>query len=149
MAYVQRVKQQYLGNRNGKKKQLYGYFKWQTAEIAYRKTWTELRKGNFGKEAIYLLIASQNNVMLKQKPIIHNRIASVCYAEKEMKQLISKLAQKKFRTTRNRVGKVIHWELCKRSNFNHTPKWYIEKTESALGNEMHKICKDFLIKLTT
>ena len=39
------------------------------------------------------------------------------------------------------VGKVIHWELCKRLKFEHA------KPESALINELHKIPKNFEIQI--
>ena len=35
----------------------------------------------------------------------------------------SKLAQEKYKSKHNWVGKVIHWELCKRLKFDHTTKW--------------------------
>ena len=40
----QTEKQEKLENRNGKKKQLYGYLKQQTGEIVNEKSWTRLRK---------------------------------------------------------------------------------------------------------
>ena len=42
---------------------MYGYFKWQTGEIAYEKTLTCLRKGNLKKATESLLIAAQNNAI--------------------------------------------------------------------------------------
>ena len=46
----------------------------------------------------------------------------------EMKQLIIseyfKLAQKGYKIMHDWIGKVIHWELCKRLKFNHANKWY-------------------------
>ena len=47
------------------------------------------------------------------------------------------------------VGKVIHWELCKKkkkSKFVYTTKWYMHKPESVLEDETHKILGDFEIK---
>ena len=44
------------------------------------------------------------------------------------------------------TGKVIHWELCKKLNFDHTTKWYMHKPESVLENATHKILWDFEIK---
>ena len=55
----------------------------------------------------------------------------------------SKLAQKEYKIRYNWVGKVIHWELCKKLKFDHTTKWYMHKSESFLENEMHKILWDF------
>ena len=40
------------------KLQLYDYFKWQTSNIAHKKTWTWLRKGNLKRETEDLLIAA-------------------------------------------------------------------------------------------
>ena len=37
----------------------------------------------------------------------------------------SKLAQKEHKERHDWVGKVIHWEMCKEFQFDHTNKWYI------------------------
>ena len=44
-------------------KQLYEGFKRLISNISYDKTWTWLRKGNFMREAEYLLIAAQNSAI--------------------------------------------------------------------------------------
>ena len=59
----------------------------------------------------------------------------------------SKLAQKEYKTWHHWVGKVIHLELCKRLNFDHTNKWYMYKPESVQENGMHIILWD--LKLYT
>ena len=46
----------------------------------------------------------------------------------------------------NLIGKMIHWELCKRLKFDRTNKWYMNKSESLLENETHKNLWDFEIK---
>ena len=43
-------------------KLLYEYFKRQSKEISYKKSWTLLRKGNLTRETESLLIAAQNKV---------------------------------------------------------------------------------------
>ena len=58
----------------------------------------------------------------------------------------SKLAQKEYKTRPDWVGKVIHWEMCKKFKFDHTNKWYMYNPESALKNEMHKVHSDFEIQ---
>ena len=35
-----------------------------------------------------------------------------------------KLAQREYKTGHDWVGKVIHWELCKKFKFDHINKWY-------------------------
>ena len=39
----------------------------------------------------------------------------------------SKLAQKEYKSRHDWVGKVIHWELCKKLKLHHTNKWYMQK----------------------
>ena len=66
---------------------------------------------------------------------------------KETKQSISecsKLTQQEYKTRYEWVGKVMHWELCKK--LNRTTKWYVHKPETILENEMRKILWDFEIQ---
>ena len=58
----------------------------------------------------------------------------------------SKLAQREYETRHGWLGKDIHWELCKKLNFDPTRKWYMHKPESVLKNETHKILRDFEIQ---
>ena len=58
----------------------------------------------------------------------------------------SKLAQKEYKTWHDWVGKMIHWELCKKFKFGHTARWYTHKPEYVLENETHEIHRDFEIK---
>ena len=44
------------------------------------------------------------------------------------------------------MGKVIHWELCKKLKFDHKNKWYMHNKESVLENETLKTLWDFEIK---
>ena len=44
------------------------------------------------------------------------------------------------------MGKVIHWELCKKLKFDHTNKWYTHNADSLLENETHKLLWDFEIQ---
>ena len=56
-----------------------------------------------------------------------NRIISEC----------SKLAQKEYKTRHDWVGKVIHWEMCKKFKFDHTNKWYMQNPAPVLENNTH------------
>ena len=58
----------------------------------------------------------------------------------------SKLAQKEYKTRHDWVGKVIHWELCKKFKFDHTNKWYMHNPASVLENDTHKLLWDFDIQ---
>ena len=66
------------------------------------------------------------------------------YGEKDemVNDIISEcrnLVQKEYKTRHDLVGKVIHWELCKRLKFDHTIKWHMHKLESVLENETQTI----------
>ena len=83
--------------------------------------------------------------------IICNKIASVSYVmtDETINHIISKcrkLVQKKYKTKSDRVGKVIHWELCKRLKFDRTTKWYMLKPESVMEIETYNIW-DFEIQM--
>ena len=41
----------------------------------------------------------------------------------------SKLVQREYKTRLDWVGKVIHWELCKKLRFDHMNKWYMHNLE--------------------
>ena len=49
----------------------------------------------------------------------------------------SKLEQKEYKTRHQWVGKVIHWELCKKCKFDYTNKWYMHNPDYSLENETH------------
>ena len=59
----------------------------------------------------------------------------------------SKLEQNEYKTRNDWVGKVIYWELRKRSEFDYSPKWYILKLKSLLENKLYKILWDFEIQI--
>ena len=51
----------------------------------------------------------------------------------------SKLAQKEYKARHDWVGKVIHWEMCKKFEFDHTSKWYMHNPAPVLENDLHKL----------
>ena len=54
----------------------------------------------------------------------------------------NKLAQKEYKTRHDWIGKVIHWEMCKKFNFDHTNKWYMHNPAPLLENNTHKLLWD-------
>ena len=134
-------------------KQLYGCFKQLTINICHEKMWTWLRKRNLMRETESLLIATQNNtirtnhIKARIDTTQQNSRCRLCGDRDETINHIisecSKLAQKEYKTRNNWVGKVIHWELCKKLKFDHANKWYMHNPESVLENEMHKLLWDF------
>ena len=111
-------------------KQHYGRFK-RLINISHEKTWMWLRKGNFKRETESLLIAAQNNairtnIKARINKTQQNSKCRLCGERDETINHIisecSKLAQKEYKTRHDRVGKVIHWEMCKKFKFDHTNK---------------------------
>ena len=111
-------------------KQLYGRFKRLINNISHDKTWTWQRKGNFKRETESLLIAAQDDAVranhIKAR-IDKTQQSSKCRLCGDRDETInhiinecSKLAQR-----HDWVGKVIHWEMCKKFKFYHTNKWYM------------------------
>ena len=55
----------------------------------------------------------------------------------------SKLALKEYKSRHDWVGKVIHWEMCKKFEFDHTNKWYMHNLAPVRENDTHKLLWDF------
>ena len=58
----------------------------------------------------------------------------------------SKLAQKEYKRRHDNLGKIVHWKLARKYNFEDGDKWYEHEPESALENEDYKILWDFGIQ---
>ena len=130
-------------------KQLYGRFKRLINNISHDKTWTSLRKGNFMRETESLLIAAQDNAVrinhIKAR-IDKTQQNSKCRLWGDRDETInhiisgcSKLAQKEYKSRHDWVGKVIHWEMCKKFKFDRTNKWYMHNQAPVLENDTHKL----------
>ena len=64
-----------------------------------------------------------------------------------LKQLFTQVdALNKYKKRHDWVGKLIHWELCKRLNFVHIDKWYTYKPAFNQGNETFKILWEFQVQ---
>ena len=137
-------------------KQLYGRFKRLINNISHDKTWTWLRKGNFQRETESLLIAAQDNairtnhIKARIDKTQQNSKCRLCGDRDETINHIisecSKLAQREYKARHDWVGKVIHWEMCKKFKFDHTNKWYMHNLAHVLENDSHKLLWDFNIQ---
>ena len=133
-------------------KQLYGCFKQLISNISHKKTWAWLRKGSLKRETESLLIAAENNTIrtnhmksrINEMP--QNSRCRLCDDKDEMINHIisecSKLAQKEYKTRHDWVGKVIHWQMCKKFKFDHT-----NNPASILENDTHKLLWDVVIQM--
>ena len=128
-------------------KQLYGRFKRLINNISPQKTWTWLRKGNIERETESLLIAAQDNA-IKTNPakarIDKTQQNSKCRLCGDRDETIthiisecSELAQNEYKARHDWVGKVIHWEMCKKFKFDHTNTWYMHNPAPVLENDPH------------
>ena len=124
--------------------------------ISLNKTWTWLRKGNFKRETESLLRAAQDNairtnhIKARIDKTQQNSKCRLCDDRDEtINHIISefrKLAQLEYKARHDWVGKVIHWEMCKKFKFDHTNKWYMHNPAPVLENAMHKLLWDFNIQ---
>ena len=139
---------QYIGKK-WEEKQIYGRFKRLLNNISHDETLACLRKGNFKRETESILIATQNNtirtnhIKLRIDKIQQNSKCRLCGDRDEIVNHIisecSKLAQKKYKTKHDWVGKVIHWEIYKKFKFDHTNKWYMHNPAPVTENDIHKL----------
>ena len=136
--------------------QLYGRFKRLINNTSHQKTWTWLRKGNFKRETESLQIAAQHNairtnhIKARINKTQQNSKWRLCGDRDETINHIisecSKLAQKEYKVRHDWVGKVIHWEMCRKFKFDHTNKWYMHNPAPVLENDTHKLLWDFNIQ---
>ena len=133
-----------------------GRFKRLINKISHDKTWTWLRKGNFKRETESLLIAAQysalktNHIKVRIDKTQQKSKCRQCGDRDEtINHIISeccKLAQREYKARHDWVGKVIHWEMCKKLKFAHYNKWYMHNPGPVLENATHKVQWDFNIQ---
>ena len=58
----------------------------------------------------------------------------------------SKLAQKEYKRRHDNLGKIVHWKLARKCNFEAEDKWYEHEPESVSKNEDYKILWDISIQ---
>ena len=109
----------------------------ETKEVRGDQSWAWLQNGDLKRETEGLIVAPQNQSIrtnLVDEKI--NHIVSGC----------SKIAQKECKRRHDNLGKIVHWMLARKCNFEAGDKWYEHESESALDNEDHKILWDFSIQ---
>ena len=114
------------------------------------------KKGDFKRETKSHQMAAQNSAIRTNH--IKGRIDktqqnSKCRLcgdrDKTINQIISecsKWAQKEYKARHDWVGKVIHWEMCKKFKFDHANKCYMHNPAPILENDTHKLLWDFDIQ---
>ena len=108
------------------------------------------------RETESLLIAAQDNairtnyIKARIDKTQQNRKRRLCGDRDETSNHIisecSKLAQKEYKARHDWVGKVIHWEMCRKFQFNNTNKQYMHSPAPVLENDSHKLLWDFNVQ---
>ena len=121
-----------------------------------QKTWTWVRKENLKRETESLLIAAQDNairtnhIKARIDKAQQNSKCRLCGDRDETINHIisecSKLAQKEYKARHDWIGKVIHWEMCRKFQFDHRDKWYMHNPAPLLEYDSHKLLWDFNIQ---
>ena len=101
------------------------------------------------------MVAPNQNIRtnLVKAKIDKNHRDSLCSECRKVEESIdhivsgcSKLAQKKYNRRHDNLGKIVHWKLARKCNFEAGDKWYEHDAESVLQNEDYKILWDFNIQ---
>ena len=110
----------------------------------------------FERETESLIVAAQNQsirtnpVKAKIDKSQGDSLCTVCRKVGESIDHIvsgcSKLAQKEYKRRHKNLGKMVHWKLARKCNFEAGDKWYEHEPESVLENEDYKILWDFSIQ---
>ena len=118
--------------------------------------WAWLQNGDLKRETESLIVAARNQSIttnLVKVRIDKSQEYSLCRMCRKVDESIdhivsgcSKLAQKEYKRRHDNLGKIVHWKLARKCNFEAGDKWYEHQPESVLENEDYKIFQDFSIQ---
>ena len=128
----------------------------QTKEVRSDQCWAWLQNGDLKRETESLIVAAQNQSIrtnLVKARIDKSQGDSLFRVCRKVDGIIdrigsgcSKLAQKECKRRHDNLGKIVHWKLARKCNFEAGDKWYEHEPESVLENEDYKILWDFSIQ---
>ena len=139
-------------------KVLHGQYLRLTKEVRSDQCWAWLQNGDLKRETESLILAAQNlsiRANLVKAKIDKSQVDSLCRVCRKVDESIdhivsgcSKLAQKEYKRRHDNLGKIVHWKLARKCNFEAGDKWYEHEhePESVLENEDYKILWDFSIQ---
>ena len=84
--------------------------------------------------------------MRKAREILYVACRKVDESIDHIVSVCSKLTQKELKKRHDNLGKIVHWKLARKCNFEARDKWYKHKPESVFENEDYKILWDFSIQ---
>ena len=128
----------------------------QTKEVRSDQCWAWLQNGDLKRKIESLIVAAQNQSIrtnLVKAKIDKSQGDSLCRMCRKVDGSIdhivrgcSKLAQKEYKRRHDNLGKIVHWKLDRKCNFEAGHKWYEHEAEIVLENEDYKILWDFSIQ---
>ena len=137
-------------------KVLHGQYLRQTKEVRSDQCWAWLQNGDLKRETESLIVAAQNQSIrtnLVKAKINKSQRDSLCRVCRKVDESIdhivsgcSKLAQMECKRRHGNQGKIVHWKLGRKCNFEAGDKWYKHEPERVLDNEDYKIVWDFSIQ---
>ena len=126
-------------------KVLYGQYLRQTKEVRSDQCWAWLQNGDLKRETENLIVATQNQSIrtnLVKARINKSQGDSLCRmcrkVDKSIDHIVSgcsTLAQKECKRRHDNLGKIVHWKLARKCNFEAGDKWYEQEPESVLEKE--------------
>ena len=134
---------------------LHGQYLRQTKEVRSGQCWSWLQNGDLKRETENLIVVAQNQSIrtnLVKAKIDKSQGDSLCKVCRKVDESIdhivsgcNKLSQE-YKRRHDNLGKIVHWKLAKKCNFEAGDKWYEHEPESVLENEDYKILWNFSIQ---
>ena len=139
-----------------KEKALHGQYLRQIKEVKSDQCWACLQNRDLKRETESLIVAAQNHSIrtnLVEAKIEKSQGDLLCRVCRKVGESIdhiasgcSKLAQNECKRRHDNLGKIVHWKLAKKCNFEAGDKRYEDEPESVLDNEDYKILWNFSIQ---
>ena len=108
-------------------KALHGQYLKQTKEVRSEQSWVWLQNGDLKRETGSLIVGAQNQsirIKLVKGKIDKSQKDTLCRIRKKADKSIdhvvsgcSKPEQKEYKRRHNNVGRIVHWKLAKKYNF--------------------------------
>ena len=120
--------------KDWEEKVLHGQYLRQTKEVRSDQCWAWLQNRDLKRETESVIVTAQNQSIrtnLVEARIDKSQGDSLCRMCRKVDESIdhivsgcSKLAQKEYKRRHDNLGKIVHWKLARKCNFEAGDKWY-------------------------
>ena len=135
---------------------MHGQFSREIEEHANRSRWEWLERGELKRGTESLICAAQEQA-LRTNSVAHiidkTSTTPLCRICKEKTESVThivsacpNLAKNQYRKRHDKLGKKIHWLLCKKFLIDCNEKWFLHEPEPVQENERCKLLWDFTIQ---